>query len=101
MYTKAELQNAINELQGGAHTLVNCEKLAALYTVLDHIDPLDKKVIERDEIGEYGKSDFLQMIAGKPEKEVFNLIDELVDALAVFNPKLHTNFFDKLREIRG
>lgn len=107
MYTEVELLDAINELNDGKHTIQNCEKLAAIYTVLDHLygeRPMidveysnDNKI--ESEIGLYGKSDFLKLISGKPSEEVWLIVDELIEALTVLNPRLTNNFLDKLREL--
>lgn len=106
MFTKAELIDAIDELEKGKHSIQNCERLAAIYTVLDHLyEPSystgysgDSKP-EEDLIGLYGKSDFLKTVAGKPRKETWLLIDELVEAISVLNPRLQSNFLDKLRAL--
>lgn len=105
MFTQAELIDAINQIEGGKHSIQNCERLAAIYTVLDH---LYGKEIDRGysydnmveaEIGDYGKSEFLKTISGKPAREVWLLVDELIEALSVFNPKLSSSFFEKLNNI--
>lgn len=109
MFTKAELVDAIDQLENGKHSIQNCEKLAAIYTVLDHLYGEEKQMpilsgysndnkIE-SEIGLYGKSNFLKSIAGKPAKEAWLLMDELVEALQVLNPRLMSNFFEKLNKI--
>lgn len=106
MFTKAELIDAINQLEEGKHTIQNCEKLAAIYTVLDHLyEPRvdqgysgDNKV-EAEIVGDYGDSEFFVAIRNKPVKEVLRLIDELTEALSVLNPRLLANFFDKLDEL--
>ena len=105
MFTEAELIDAIDQLESGKHSIQNCERLAAIYTVLDHLyaNPVitgyskDNKVDEMEKvIDDYGKSEFLQAIAGKPAKEVWHLVNELVEAISVLNPRLLSNFFDKL-----
>lgn len=109
MFTKAELLDAVNELCDGKHSIQNCEKLAAVYTVLDHLYGEEKQVqvlsgysndnkIESD-IGLYGESNFLKAIAGKPAKEVWLLMDELIEAMLVLNPRLTNNFFEKLNNL--
>ena len=47
MFTKAELIDAINELEEGKHSIQNCSKLAAIYTVLDHLYPPEEPLIEK------------------------------------------------------
>ena len=111
MFTRAELIDAINEISDGKHSIQNCERLAAIYTVLDHLYediPIKNNSFKEgysmdnnveNEIGSYGKSEFLNIIAGKPSKEVWLLVNELVEALNVLNPRLSSNFLDKLREL--
>lgn len=108
MFTKAELIDALDEINNGKHSIQNCERLAAIYTVLDHLyeEPkmdigysYDNKVDAETLIGNYGSSEFLRTVAGKPAQEVWRLINELIDAVSVFNPRLADNFIDKLNEI--
>lgn len=119
MYTKYELLDGISELLEGKHSVQNCEKLAAIYTVLDHLYPenaenqqktalnsqnmgysYDNKVETENKpvVGRYGNSEFLQAVAGEDLKSVFLLLDELMDAVAVLMPKLYDNFMHRLTE---
>lgn len=106
MFTRAELMDAIDEFDRGKHTIQNCEKLAAIYTVLDHLnEPVYDMGYSGDskseaEIEVYGDSEFLKMVARKPPEKVWQLIDELVEALGVLNPRLQSNFLDKIRALR-
>ena len=106
MFTQAELEDAVNELMNGKHSIQNCEKLAAIYTVLDHLYREEKPMIQvshdnkiESEVGLYGTSDFLETIAGKSSKDAWLLMDELIEALTVLNPRLINNFFEKLNNI--
>ena len=109
MYTDVELIDAINEIKNGKHTIQNCEKLAAIYTVLDHLYPMPPVNVDRgysydnavntEIIGLYGDSDFLKLINGKSSKEVWLIVDELIDALHVLNPRLLSNFLDKIQDV--
>lgn len=109
MFTKAELLDAIDQIESGKHSIQNCERLAAIYTVLDHLykdEPImvdtgysnDNRI--ETEIGLYGESKFLETIAGKSAEDVWLLMDELVDALTVLNPRLINNFFEKLNNLK-
>lgn len=108
MFSKAELVDAIDQLKAGKHSIQNCEKLAAVYIVLDHLygeKPIMNVEYSNDsriesEIGLYGESKFLKTVAGKSAESVWILIDELVDALAVLNPRLVNSFFEKLNNVR-
>ena len=107
MFTQAELLDAIDQLLDGKHSVQNCEKLAAIYIVLDHLYGEEKPMIQgysndnkvESTIGLYGDSKFLQRIAGKSAKEMWLLMDELVEAVSVFNPRLMNSFYDKMRTI--
>ena len=108
MFTEAELIDAINQIEQGKHSIQNCERLAAIYTVLDHLYgrqvPLTMPQYSNDnknesEVGLYGQSEFLQKIAGKPSREAWLLVDELIEALSVLNPRLVSNFMGKLNEL--
>lgn len=105
MFTKAELVDAIDEIEQGKHTIQNCEKLASIYTVLDHMYPPSQEMAysydnkakdEPDTVGDYGDSQFLKLVAGKPLKSTWRLIDELVEAVGVLNPRLMDSFIDKI-----
>lgn len=106
MFTQAELEDAVNELLDGKHSIQNCERLAAIYTVLDHLYKEEKPMIQashdnktESEIGRYGNSKFLKTIAGKPSKDAWIIMDELVEAVTVLNPRLTANFYEKLNTI--
>ena len=98
MYNKSELIEAINELQNANHTIQNCNKLASLYTVLDHTDKgysNDEPIIE-DKVDDYGNSDFLRLIAYKNAKDMWLLMDDLMYTLSVTNKRLYNSVIDKL-----
>jgi len=106
MFTEAELIDAIEQIENGKHSIQNCERLAAIYTVLDHLYGEQKPMIEvshdnkvESEVGLYGKTDFLKTVAGKSAKDAWLLMDELVEALFVLNPRLANNFFEKLNNL--
>lgn len=42
----------------------------------------------------------IESVAGKSAKEAWLLMDELVDALIVLNPRLMNNFFEKLNNLK-
>lgn len=106
MFTQAELIDAIEQIHQGRNSIQNCEKLAAIYTVLDHMYGERKAMIEvshdnriESEVGLYGNTPFLKAISGKPAKDAWLLMDELIEAVTVFNPRLMTDFYDKLRAL--
>ncbi len=105
MYSKAELIDAIDELTGGKHSIQNCEKLASIFTVLDHLYGQPQFVdtgysrdnrVDDDIIKKYGNSYFLSSIEGRNAKEVWLIVDELIEALGVLEPRLLSSFYEKL-----
>lgn len=52
-----------------------------------------------DVIEKYGDSQFLNIIAGKDSREVFKIINEMVEAVSVLNPKLHRAFLSRLSSL--
>lgn len=111
MFTKAELIDAINELEEGKHSIQNCEKLAAIYTVLDHLYPEEPKqeyTLARGYSGEaedpkaetipkYGDTDFLNAIVDRNADDMWLLMDELMTTLMVVNPRLYDSVMRKIQ----
>lgn len=109
MFSEAELLDAIDQIEQGKHSIQNCERLAAIYTVLDHMYGKERPIMVdtgysneskiEAEVGQYGKSDFLMTVAGKSAKEAWLLMDELIEAITVLNPRLMNNFYEKLNNL--
>ena len=47
----------------------------------------------------YGDSEFLQLISTKDIQEVIGIMDELMDALQVANPRVYNGVMRKLRAL--
>ena len=82
-----------------------CIKLAAYYTVLDHVtennvtnhnEPIMHSGADHDAINYDGDSDFARAIRGKSQEEVFAVIDELMTTLQVMHPRLYTGVMCRL-----
>lgn len=99
MLTKRELLNAIEELENAQPTYERCKKLVTYYTLLDFMYEEPKTEIETERVvGEYGKSEFMQVINGMECSKVWAVMDELMSTLAVINPKLYDGVLVKLAE---
>lgn len=106
MIGKPELIEAREELLNSKSTIQNCEKLAAVCTVLDHCYPEQKKdlsqpIFDAGYSGDNIKADtqFLREIQGKAPNEYLPAVDELVTAIMVYNPRLYKAFIRKLTEL--
>lgn len=113
MITKQDLLEAIAECQGtrspNANTAV---KLAAFYTILDHLEDEQSvsKSVDRNSFAGYsladigadavrydGKSEFAQTIDGKSQKDVWPVIDELMETIKAVNIRLYNGVMRKLQ----
>ena len=103
MITLKDLEEAISECEGqrkpGANT---CVKLAAFYTIKEHLYPTKEPPMygayhDSGDIIDYeGKSDFARLINGRRVSEVLPLIDDLMNALMVINPRLYNSVMRKI-----
>lgn len=101
MLSRKEIERAIRECEDGNSSYQNCEKLATLYTIYDHLYTTASPTIttlEETIIGDYGMSEFLSAIRGKDAYHVWSVIDELMDALKVTNPRLYDGVMRKMAE---
>lgn len=99
MFTKNELINAITECEKDPRNYHDCEKLATFYTIFDHLYTQAEPIIRETKeavVGDYGDTEFFRKIRNKDPQEVWNLIQELLDALSVLNPNLYRSFMNKL-----
>ena len=109
MITEQDLKEAIMECQGQRHPNANtCIKLAAYLTIQRELYGGDEGIEEPEPIPQYSyasayeyKADtpLADVIKGKDMDDVMSVIDELVDALQILNPKLYENVMRKLRDL--
>lgn len=111
MIREQDVREAIAEMQGERNPNANtCIKLAAYYTILDHITespvkeerPMDCEPnlysgTDPEKIDYEGESDFADAINGKSQSEVWPVIDELMTTLQVIHPRLYTGVMAKIR----
>lgn len=97
MITENELKRAIAQYQGLKDPNANdCIRLASYYTILDHTEE------QKDEKQNYSFSanpsnvKLKQALERKSVDEIILLIDELLEALEVLNPRLYSSFINKL-----
>lgn len=97
MLTKRELEQAINEMESATSSYQNCEKLATFYTIYDHMYAIaPETVAEEEKVGDYGLSDFLQAIKGMDAERAWGIMDELVSAVQITNPRLYDSVMRKI-----
>ena len=109
MITEHDLQEAITECQGKRNPDANtCIKLAAFYTIRNELYGDQKPsapaysfaapaAAPDSTIDYYSETEFSRLIDGRPQAEVWPILDELVTAIQVLNPRLYNSFMDKLQ----
>ena len=100
MITEQALQEAIAECQGERHPNANtCLKLAAYYTIRNELYG-GYSFAEAPESGEgvsiQGDSEFARAIQGRPQREIWPIIEDLVSTIRVVNPRLYASFMRNL-----
>lgn len=89
------IDGEIASLHDKEPTYVVVEKLAALYTVRDHIIMEEKKEIVS--LPESMNSEFIAAVRKKPTLEpVFVVLDELMETLKILEPKLYNGVMARL-----
>lgn len=101
MIREEELLEAIAECQGERNPNANtCIKLAAYYTILDHIRGTQtySLAVEPAERVMYSSgSEFSRIIENMDTEYVMKVMDELMDTIEVLVPKLYRATIDKLK----
>lgn len=105
MITLQDLQEAIAECEGQRNPSSNtCIKLAAFYTIRDHMFPSGKAESVNPIIKEvYSGStepklntEFIESVTGVDAEKFVNVMDELMDTLKVIHPRLYDSVISKL-----
>lgn len=93
MITKRDLLDAINKCQGQKNPNANtCIKLAAYYTILDHIS--DDYPYSSEPL-----SEFMRIANSRNSNEVMRIMDDLMESLEMANPKLYYATMERLSNI--
>lgn len=113
MITEQDLLEAIAECQGQRNPNANtCIKLAAYYTILNNLQSDNSTLYRSDKpaysyaqsdsaektVEYHSNSDFATVINNKSALKMWAIIDELMTALMVINPRLYNDVMQKLNE---
>ena len=94
MITIKDLNEAIAECEGERNPNANtCMKLASYYTIKNQFENASAPIAP-EQVRYYGGEGLTWN--GKTFEELIPLLDELMEALCVLNPKLYNSFIDKL-----
>lgn len=110
-----EIDGAIAELENSELTMTRVKNLAALYVVknqqIAEVSSAAKKEERQDPVRYYeaaepstraavGGSDFLQAVSNVDTSAALNVLDELMSALYVANPKVYNGVMRKLERLQ-
>ena len=109
MIREIDVREAIAEMQGQKNpNAQTCIKLAAYYTILDHIiEPAkEDRIADFDqasylgafsnEIDYVGDSEFAKAINGKDINHILSVMDELMTTLQVMHPRLYNGVMTRI-----
>ena len=110
MITDHDLQQAIAECQAERNPTANtCIKLAAYYTIRQHLFPESPEMMGHGTQERYSyasapeatvqidsHSDFAGIVNGKESRRVWPVIDELMSTLQIMQPRLYNAVIEKL-----
>lgn len=105
MITERELLDAIRECEAEPITPNKVSKLADFYTIYDHLFGMPYEAaysyanqIEKT-ISVTGDSDFMKAVNGKDAEKVMAVVDELLEAVKVLQPRMYDGVLRRLSEI--
>lgn len=109
MITEQDLQAAIAECRGKRNPDANtCIKLAAFLIIQEHLYPSVQPTMysyapppeqAENRIEYESDTDFGRAVNGKLAADVWPVMDELMDAVHVLQPRLYASVLNKLEEI--
>ena len=112
MITEKDLQEAIAECIGQRNPNANTAiKLAAFYTIKRELYGEDKETVqlpsptgysfapapEESLVNNPSDSEFARIIDGRPQTEIWPLMDEMMDTISMIHPNLYHAVLDRLR----
>jgi len=104
LITEQDLRQAIAECQGERNpNAQTCIKLAAYYTILNQMDQPEKDTgysgaAYKPETEYRSDTEFGQIASRMKTDDVLAVVDELMEALAVLNPKLYDGVIRNLED---
>ena len=112
MITEHDLQEAIAECIGQRNTTANTAiKLAAFYIIKRELYGEEKDAVQLPSPAGYSfapapeeslvdnpsDSEFARIVDGRPQKEIWPLMDEMMDTISMIHPNLYHAVLDRLR----
>lgn len=97
MISKETIDRAILEHEEKDTSYANCERLAWLYIVRDHISTPD--AYSPRTFNTSGESEFLRAVRGADADRVLSVMDELMTAIQVLHPHMYDQVISRLKDL--
>lgn len=104
MITRKEIDEAIQEVEEQMSNYNDCQKLATFLTLKDLLYPKYRQYIETvtETVVEYeGATEFSNIVNGKVADEVWQVIDELMEAIKWLYPRIYNQVIEKIKNIQS
>lgn len=103
MVTERELLTAIAECEKEPTTNAKISQLADFYIVYDHLfgQPSGysfKNNIEHTKIKTSGDTEFLKAVNGKDTDKVWQIVNEMAEAVKTLHPRMYDRVLEKLSD---
>lgn len=107
MISEKDLLQAIEECESEPITETKIGKLANFYTIYDHLfgtfpvvtQSKQCETVETPIIRTLGDTDFMLAIDGKETSSVIDIMDELMDALKILQPRIYDSVIQRLSNL--
>lgn len=102
MITQKEIDEAINEVAEEMQNYNDCQKLATFLTLKDLLYPKYRQYIETvtETVVDYeGASEFSSVVNGKVAVDVWQVIEELMEAMKWLYPRIYNQVIEKIKNI--
>lgn len=103
MFSEAESQKAIDELEKTPTTYQDAEKLATFYVIYDHLYKDSKPKIEPVKevtINRYNGSEFYRAISGKKACDVWKIVNDVMMMVKVSQPQIYKAIIQRLIRLK-
>ena len=102
MITRKEIDEAIQEVAEEMQNYNDCQKLATFLTLKNLLYPKYRQYIETvtETVVDYeGASEFSSVVNGKVAVDVWQVIEELMEAIKWLYPRIYNQVIEKIKNI--
>ena len=99
MIDRRDLEIAMKELEDLPPTYQTCSKLADLYIILDHLKQHETTSYSETHKVSRQATMFLQATEGKDINKVLEVMDELMEATQILNPRLYEATIERIKKL--